>query len=79
MVYSEGEVEVILNDAEALKRAGADGLVFGALDTSGTIDKKLCKRFREVSGCVFYTDVIVLYYINREYVPKCIHLLFIPF
>ncbi|XP_071550740.1 copper homeostasis protein cutC homolog isoform X2 [Panulirus ornatus] len=57
MVYSDGEAEVILNDAETLKTAGADGLVFGALDTNGTIDKKLCKRFRETAGglpCTFH-------------------------
>ncbi|KAK8743499.1 hypothetical protein OTU49_001112, partial [Cherax quadricarinatus] len=47
MVYSEGEVEVILKDAEILKNTGADGFVFGALNADGLIDKKLCKQFRE--------------------------------
>ncbi|XP_045601860.1 copper homeostasis protein cutC homolog [Procambarus clarkii] len=57
MVYSEGEVEIILSDAEMLKKLGADGLVFGALNTDGTIDKKLCKQFREAASglpCTFH-------------------------
>lgn len=57
MVYSEGEVEVILKDAEILKNTGADGFVFGALNADGLIDKKLCKQFREATcdlPCTFH-------------------------
>ncbi|KAG7158753.1 copper homeostasis protein cutC homolog [Homarus americanus] len=57
MVYSEGEAEIILHDAATLKKAGADGLVFGALTVNGTIDRKLCKSFREVASdlpCTFH-------------------------
>lgn len=53
MVYSEGEAQIILSDGEALKKAGADGLVFGALNTDGTIDVALCKRFRQVKGKLY--------------------------
>lgn len=48
MVYSQEEREVILHDVETLIKAGADGLVFGALTTQNTIDINLCKVFREV-------------------------------
>lgn len=57
MSYSPEEIEVIISDAEALKKAGADGLVFGALNTDGTINVELCKSFKETAGdlpCTFH-------------------------
>lgn len=50
MVYSEGEANIILSDAQTLKEAGADGLVFGALNHDGSVDTALCKCFRQVMG-----------------------------
>lgn len=49
MVFSEEEVQIILDDAEALRMGGADGLVFGALNMNGTLDLNLNKRFLQVS------------------------------
>lgn len=48
MVFSEDEAEIILKDAAALSDAGADGLVFGALNMDGTIDQNLNKQFIQV-------------------------------
>lgn len=45
MVFSEDEAEIILNDAAALRMAGADGLVFGALNMDGNLDQNLNKQF----------------------------------
>jgi copper homeostasis protein len=38
-LYDERELAVVLADAEALLAAGAHGLVFGALDADGNLDK----------------------------------------
>ncbi|KAK3883172.1 hypothetical protein Pcinc_012503 [Petrolisthes cinctipes] len=57
MVYSEEEREIILHDAQTLIKAGADGLVFGALTSCNTIDINLCKVFREKAcdiPCTFH-------------------------
>ncbi|XP_042865126.1 copper homeostasis protein CutC-like isoform X1 [Penaeus japonicus] len=57
MVFSREESEVIFQDAHTLKKAGADGLVFGALTRQGTIDYDLCKTFRMAAGeipCTFH-------------------------
>jgi copper homeostasis protein len=43
-VYTADEIESILRDAEVFLAAGADGLVFGALDRSGTIAEEPCRR-----------------------------------
>lgn len=48
-MFSEDEAQIILDDAAVLKMGGADGLVFGALNTDGKIDLNLNKRFLEVS------------------------------
>ncbi len=40
-VYSAADVEQILTDVEALKRIGADGIVFGALHTTNTVNLEL--------------------------------------
>ena len=48
MIYSDAEQEVILGEVNDLIRAGADGLVFGALDKEGNIDVELCAKFKEV-------------------------------
>jgi copper homeostasis protein len=42
-LYSAAEQEVILEDASALKEAGAHGIVFGALRADGTADEPLLR------------------------------------
>jgi len=57
MVFSREESEVIFQDAHSLRKAGADGLVFGAMTRQGTIDYDLCKTFRMAAGdvpCTFH-------------------------
>ncbi|KAA0201371.1 hypothetical protein HAZT_HAZT006387, partial [Hyalella azteca] len=49
MVYSDTEAELLLHEAEDLVRAGADGLVFGALRSDGSLDEDLCRRMKAVS------------------------------
>ncbi|MEM6796837.1 MAG: copper homeostasis protein CutC, partial [Acidobacteriota bacterium] len=43
-VYSQLEAETILADLAALRDAGADGFVFGALTDEGLLDETLCQR-----------------------------------
>ncbi|XP_018021285.1 copper homeostasis protein cutC homolog isoform X2 [Hyalella azteca] len=57
MVYSDTEAELLLHEAEDLVRAGADGLVFGALRSDGSLDEDLCRRMKAVAGalpCTFH-------------------------
>lgn len=42
--YSDDEFEVIMEDLKLLKNLGADGFVFGYLNSNGTIDKDRCKE-----------------------------------
>jgi copper homeostasis protein len=46
-VYSEVDVAMMLNDIEALKKIGADGIVFGALNVDDTVNMELTKRIGE--------------------------------
>lgn len=48
--YTDTEFSVMLSDAEALIRAGADGIVFGILHEDGTIDEARCKRMLDLIG-----------------------------
>uniref|UniRef100_A0A914V6G1 Copper homeostasis protein cutC homolog n=1 Tax=Plectus sambesii TaxID=2011161 RepID=A0A914V6G1_9BILA len=41
-VYDANEMATALDDLQALKEAGADGFVFGALDRDGNIDEEAC-------------------------------------
>jgi len=45
MNYSRGEYEVMLRDVEFLIEGGADGLVFGFLNTDGSLDIGRCREF----------------------------------
>ncbi|KAG0725422.1 Copper homeostasis protein cutC [Chionoecetes opilio] len=57
MVYSEGEAQIMMDDAAALKREGADGLVFGALNMNGTVNQNLSRQFMQVADglpCTFH-------------------------
>ncbi|XP_046552671.1 copper homeostasis protein cutC homolog [Haliotis rubra] len=41
-LYSDLEMEVMKQDIEELKQAGADGFVIGILNSDGTVDKERC-------------------------------------
>ncbi len=47
--YSPAEVECMLEDLEVAKEAGADGVVFGALDPAGDVDVELTHRLIEAA------------------------------
>lgn len=48
--YTDAEFETMLLDAEALIKAGADGIVFGILNADGTVDVKRCAELIRVVG-----------------------------
>jgi copper homeostasis protein len=49
-VYSELEIEAMVEDAVLARRAGADGVVVGTLRPDGTIDVDALARILEASG-----------------------------
>lgn len=44
-LYTESEVDIIVDDIFAARRAGVDGVVVGALCADGSIDEDACQRF----------------------------------
>ena len=46
-VYSAAEIDVMLDDIDAVSRAGAHGVVLGALTSDGAIDLSACGRMIE--------------------------------
>lgn len=44
-LYSEIEQDIIVDDIFAARRAGADGVVVGALTADGDVDVNACRRF----------------------------------
>ncbi len=48
-LYTDDEMEVVLHDADEFLAAGADGLVFGALEASGEVAAEQCRRVVERS------------------------------
>ena len=48
-IYSDHEMKSILLDAETSLAAGADGLVFGALNACGEVDETTCRRLTAVA------------------------------
>jgi copper homeostasis protein len=55
--YSEQEFETMLRDAELFVRHGAEGLVFGILNTDGTVDTTRCARLIAAANgepCIFH-------------------------
>ena len=48
--YSEAEMASMERDAEAAVEKGADGVVFGILQSDGAIDIPRCKRIRQLIG-----------------------------
>lgn len=49
-VYREAEVEAMLGEIREARRAGADGVVLGALDHLGSIDRETTARLVEAAG-----------------------------
>ena len=61
--YTETEMEVAREDARALLQHGADGLVFGFLNSDGTVNADRTKEFVELAGgkpCVFHRTLDVV-------------------
>lgn len=61
--YTETEMEVAREDARALLQHGADGLVFGFLNSDGTVNADRTKEFVELAGgktCVFHRALDVV-------------------
>lgn len=48
-LYSETEQDIIVDDIFAARRAGADGVVVGALTADGDVDEEACRRFVEAA------------------------------
>lgn len=48
-VYSADEIGAVLHDAETFLSAGADGLVFGALDEDGRVAEEPCHRLAKMA------------------------------
>lgn len=49
-LYSESEIEAMLDDIRISRRLGADGVVIGCLNTDGTVDVERCGRLIEAAG-----------------------------
>lgn len=48
-LYSEAEQDIIVDDIFAARRAGADGVVVGALTADGDVDVEACRRFMDAA------------------------------
>lgn len=48
-VYSNEEIEIMREDVKVLKKAGADGFVFGALLENGDVDMKKCREILKMA------------------------------
>lgn len=48
--YSEAEFKTMMKDAEKLLKAGADGIVFGILNSDGTVDRERCRELVALAG-----------------------------
>lgn len=49
-LYSEDELEVMLDDIRLSRQLGADGVVIGCLNADGTVDQERCGRLIEAAG-----------------------------
>ena len=49
-VYSEDEVDCMINDIRMARKLGAQGVVIGALTPEGDIDLQACKRMIDTAG-----------------------------
>lgn len=60
--YTKDEIKVMERDIRLLGQAGADGFVFGALNSMGEVDMDLNRRLREAAGpkpCTFHRAIDV--------------------
>lgn len=48
--YGEEELEIMLRDVSMCRQLACDGVVIGALDRDGNIDRELCLRLIEAAG-----------------------------
>lgn len=51
-IYDEAEREVMLRDIEHCVRLGCDGVVIGALDRRGEVDRATCASLRAAAGAL---------------------------
>lgn len=51
-LYDEEDMQIMLRDIEAARKAGATGIVTGALNPDGTVNEEQCRRLREAAGDV---------------------------
>lgn len=49
-LFSEAEMEIMLQDIQVAKNLGADGVVIGCLTSDGQVDKERSKRLIEAAG-----------------------------
>jgi copper homeostasis protein CutC len=49
-VYSDLEFEVVKRDVAAARKAGADGIVFGALMEDGSVDMRRMREVKKLCG-----------------------------
>lgn len=49
-LYSEDELDVMLEDIRVSRQLGADGVVIGCLNADGTVDRERCGRLIEAAG-----------------------------
>ena len=54
-VYSESELQTMLEDIRFCAEAGVDGVVIGALTNNGTLDTAACRRLVEAAGTMHKT------------------------
>lgn len=48
-LYTEGELDIMVDDIYAARLAGVDGVVVGALTADGDVDAKACQRLLEAA------------------------------
>lgn len=48
-LYSEAEIDIMVDDIFAARRAGVDGIVVGALTADGDVDLEACARFLDAA------------------------------
>jgi copper homeostasis protein len=49
-LYTQDEMEVMLEDIRISRQLGADGVVIGCLDADGTVDSERCGRLIDAAG-----------------------------
>lgn len=54
-LYSDDEMEVMLEDIRVARNLGADGVVIGCLRADGSVDRECCHRLLDVAGSMDVT------------------------